>query len=110
MEEVSVAPRQMRVIWNTEYRLYWRPKRAGYSSSLLDAGLYSEAEARSIERIRGTDKPMTVAEAIAQETKGSPTAGTVGERLPASLIGADLTLSLYRELAERDLRQAVTCG
>lgn len=37
--------------------LWWRPQRSGYTSVLAQAGLYTEAEARDIHKIRGTDIP-----------------------------------------------------
>lgn len=45
--------------------IWWRPNRKGYTFNIDDAGLYEEEEARSIERVRGTDKavPQEVAQA-----------------------------------------------
>lgn len=47
-----------------EGALWWKPNRSGYTRSLNNAGLYSESEARFIERIRGKDVavPREIAE------------------------------------------------
>lgn len=40
-----------------DFVLWWGPKRSGYYTyDISKAGLYTESEARSIERLRGTDK------------------------------------------------------
>jgi hypothetical protein len=49
--------------------LWWKPDRCGYTTNLNDAGLYSEADARVIEHIRGTDRAWRYEDAnIAAET------------------------------------------
>lgn len=45
--------------------VWWRPEGKGYTCHLDDAGLFSEEEARRIERDRSTDKPIR--EDIARE-------------------------------------------
>lgn len=44
----------------SELALWWKPNRAGYTTNLGKAGVYSESEAESIRRIRGTDIPVPV--------------------------------------------------
>jgi hypothetical protein len=39
-----------------DHGLWWKPNRCGYTTNLNLAGQYEEGEARSIERIRGTDR------------------------------------------------------
>lgn len=34
------------IIYNTKYEAYWRPGGGGYTSNILNAGLYTEEEAR----------------------------------------------------------------
>ena len=47
-----------------EYALWWGPNRSGYTVRLDEAGRYTEAEARSQEQSRSTDKavPLAMAE------------------------------------------------
>lgn len=63
--------------------LWWRAKRSGYSSCLLAAGVYTEAEAKSCEETRGRrpngeylDEAMPLSEAI-ERVVGGEEAGTV---------------------------------
>lgn len=37
------------VIWSEEHGRWWRPGSRGYTTSLRDAGRYSESEAKRIE-------------------------------------------------------------
>lgn len=41
--------------WVGNNYLWWRPDRRGYTDNIAEAGLYDEAEARSIERLRGQE-------------------------------------------------------
>lgn len=36
------------VIWSIEHQAWWRANSHGYADSLVDAGVYDEAEARDI--------------------------------------------------------------
>lgn len=48
--------------------LYWRPNSQGYTRFLLEAGVYSEEEARSIEAMRPPqDKAVPLATAVAAQ-------------------------------------------
>lgn len=49
-----------------DFALWWRDQRCGYTTALRHAGLYTEVEAKQIERIRGTDcaYPRAVVEAL----------------------------------------------
>ena len=38
------------LIWSEEHRAWWRPARHGYTDHMMEAGLYSEREARQIAR------------------------------------------------------------
>lgn len=37
------------VVWSYEHDAWWAPNQCGYATSLLQAGLYTEAEAKAIE-------------------------------------------------------------
>lgn len=41
-------PRHDWRVWSTRHAAYWRGNRCGYTTDILQAGLYTEAEARSI--------------------------------------------------------------
>lgn len=80
------------VIWSYEHDSWWAPNSAGYRTSLLLAGVYTEAEAKKIEASANThvdrkrypeghEKAMILADAIAWITADWPTQGTVIERL-----------------------------
>jgi len=43
-----------------DHALWWRPDCSGYTTNLAEAGLYVEAEARDIERRRGTDVAVPI--------------------------------------------------
>ena len=47
-------------IWSGEHGAYWRPKRGGYTTSVLGAGLYDRAEAEAIVRGSGPEKAVKV--------------------------------------------------
>lgn len=36
------------LIWSQEHGAWWNPNRAGYTTSMIRAGRYTEAEARAI--------------------------------------------------------------
>ena len=74
----SIAPREDLpesaardwVVWSHEHRLWWGPKRCGYHTHLLGAGLYTEAEAKAIEPMRGvpgSEQAMSMRDALAAE-------------------------------------------
>lgn len=44
--------------------LWWRAERHGYTTNLIEAGQYTKAEAESIYKIRGTDFPVPVTNAL----------------------------------------------
>jgi len=44
--------------------LWWRAERSGYTTNLTEAGQYTRADAESIYRIRGTDFPVPVTNAL----------------------------------------------
>ena len=50
--------------------LWWRPERCGYTVRLDEAGVYSEDDALSIAKIRGTDVPCekSMVDALAYRT------------------------------------------
>ena len=54
------------VVGNSAY--WWRLNRRGYTCDLKQAGRFNEKEARSIERMRGTDRaiPCDLVDAIAE--------------------------------------------
>lgn len=45
--------------------LWWKPESNGYTTNLMDAGLYSEADARGIERGRKEDVAIPAHEVLA---------------------------------------------
>lgn len=46
--------------------LFWRPDRCGYTTQLLEAGLYTEEEAKKQERSRpDVDRAVSIREALA---------------------------------------------
>lgn len=51
--KVGSASSEPWVVWSNEHRAWWRANHAGYTTALLGAGLYTEAEAKEIEREAG---------------------------------------------------------
>jgi len=62
---------------------FWRQARSGYTANLDEAGVYSESEAKEIERLRGTDTavPCVIARRLAKPTVSV-------DRLRAALVRA----------------------
>jgi hypothetical protein len=58
------------VIWESVSRCWWRPNRAGYAMTLMRAGVYTEEEARAIERLRGTDRAIALNDAMRLDAEG----------------------------------------
>jgi hypothetical protein len=84
------AREQLADKWVVLYRgLFWGPDRGGYTSSLLTAGLYSEAEAKQIEQ--GSDRGDRAVSALGewQQTRDVYyRKGTVSEALFRALDAA----------------------
>ena len=43
------AEKRDHLIWSNEHHAWWRPEGRGYTSNVLQAGLYTEAEAKARE-------------------------------------------------------------
>jgi len=63
-----VTPRTF-LIEHRPSSLWWKPDRCGYTREILEAGLYSEDEARRIERLRtdGLGRPQDVPVPLAEK-------------------------------------------
>lgn len=85
------------VIWSYEHDSWWAPNSCGYRTSLLLAGVYTEAEAKKIEAsanqypnlwlVTNTNPEgkheiaMPLEEAVAFDSEGHSRQGTVGQYL-----------------------------
>lgn len=95
----SGEPSDQWVVWSTEHDAWWGPNRGGYTSSLMQAGLYTEAEARRIERLRSPvgERAIPVAEALASEAAAARTGPKVSD-----LFALRASARSIREAAEAD--------
>lgn len=70
------------LVWSYEHDAWWGPNHGGYYVSLLLAGVYSEAEARSIEasanrsRQHKSEEAMPLADALTEHRKDGRTGPT----------------------------------
>lgn len=70
--EYEGAPPKLFVIRHKPSGTWWGPQQCGYFASVLNAGTYSEAEARRIEAKRGTGEDEAVPLEVAVREAGKP--------------------------------------
>lgn len=62
------------VLWSNDHSAWWGPNRCGYSPNLLDAGVYTEGEAKRLEAIvsprTGSNLPPGAVSDVAKSLRG----------------------------------------
>jgi hypothetical protein len=68
--EVEGAPPKLFLIWYAPDEVWWRPNEAGYTTSVLSAGTYPEADARELVKRRSGDEVVPLEQALREELIG----------------------------------------
>lgn len=88
------------VVWSNEHMAWWRPNRCGYCADIRGAGIYTEAEAKACEPLRGepapNGKPAEVAISLADALRFDTEFGVPLESLQAGSVGETIRTIIQR--------------